>query len=206
MAVKKNCKSKCIFFDFFWENLEIAPKQGKNSVEVVKVITFIRGVYEINNFRDPQLYESLLNAFFIINKQHTHVAEDWYQICTDLWRFPPANSLTWIFYARWITNYWTKINCLHYVSISLTIHISQIIFLFELVWRYSATRLFRVTVTEKIVILSFIIGLKLVLANFLRITNYWTNLWFYENKRDMCFYPYILIQPLFRGKNHLPEA
>ena len=56
MAVKKNRKSKCIFFDFLGENLEIAPKQGKNGVEVVKVITFIRGVYEINNFRDPQLH------------------------------------------------------------------------------------------------------------------------------------------------------
>ena len=55
MAVKKNCKSKCIFFDFLGENLEIAPKQGKNGVEVVKVITFIRGVYEINNFIESQL-------------------------------------------------------------------------------------------------------------------------------------------------------
>ena len=55
MAVKKNCKSKCIFFDFFGENLEIAPKQGKNSVEVVKVITFIREVYEVNNFIHTQL-------------------------------------------------------------------------------------------------------------------------------------------------------
>ena len=55
MAVKKNCKSKCIFFDFFWENLEIAPKQGKNAVEVVKVITFIREVYEVNNFIHTQL-------------------------------------------------------------------------------------------------------------------------------------------------------
>ena len=63
MAVKKNCKSKCIFFDFLGENLEIAPKQGKNGVEVVKVITFIRGVYEINNFRDPQLYSIDYGAF-----------------------------------------------------------------------------------------------------------------------------------------------
>ena len=58
MADKKNCKSKCIFFDYLGENLEIAPKQGKNGDEVVKVITFIRGVYEINNFIECQLYES----------------------------------------------------------------------------------------------------------------------------------------------------
>ena len=56
MADKKNCKSKCIFISFFKENFENALKQGKNGIEVVKVITFIRGVYEINNFRDPQLY------------------------------------------------------------------------------------------------------------------------------------------------------
>ena len=61
MAVKKNCKSKCIFFDFLGENLEIAPKQGKNGVEVVKVITFIRGVYEINNFIESQLYYRISN-------------------------------------------------------------------------------------------------------------------------------------------------
>ena len=65
MAVKKNRKSKCIFFDFLGENLEIAPKQGKNSVEVVKVITFIRGVYEINNFIESQLAYGLLYAIVI---------------------------------------------------------------------------------------------------------------------------------------------
>ena len=38
MAVKKDCKSKCIFFDFLGENLEIAPKQGKNGDEVCDII------------------------------------------------------------------------------------------------------------------------------------------------------------------------
>ena len=56
MAGKKNRKSKCIFFDFFFKNLEIALKQSRNNVEVVKVITFIRGVYKINNFIESQLY------------------------------------------------------------------------------------------------------------------------------------------------------
>ena len=69
MAVKKNCKSKCIFFDFLGENLEIAPKQGKNGVEVVKVITFIRGVYEVNNF--PAV-RGILNFDFNFFKKYVY--------------------------------------------------------------------------------------------------------------------------------------
>ena len=56
MADKKNCKSKCIFISFFKENLENALKQGKNGIEVVKVVTFIRGCSEFNNFIHTQLY------------------------------------------------------------------------------------------------------------------------------------------------------
>ena len=58
MADKKNRKSKCIFFSFFKENLENALKQGKNGIEVVKVVTFIRGCSEFNNFIHTQLSDT----------------------------------------------------------------------------------------------------------------------------------------------------
>ena len=56
MADKKNRKSKCIFISFFKENLENALKQGKNGIEIVKVVTFIKGCSEFNKFIHTQLY------------------------------------------------------------------------------------------------------------------------------------------------------
>ena len=38
MAVKKNCKSKCIFFDFLSKNLKNAQKQAKTVMKLLKLL------------------------------------------------------------------------------------------------------------------------------------------------------------------------
>ena len=38
MAVKKNCKSKCIFFDFLLKNLKNAQKQAYTALKLLKLL------------------------------------------------------------------------------------------------------------------------------------------------------------------------